>query len=39
MMIDRYRAVAHQFAETDPLEIYKEHEKLPGKLDPSALDI
>ena len=23
MMIDRYRAVAHQFAKTDPLEIYK----------------
>jgi 2-oxoglutarate dehydrogenase complex dehydrogenase (E1) component-like enzyme len=39
MMIDRYRAVAHQFAKTDPLEIYQEHVKLPGKLEPSALDI
>jgi 2-oxoglutarate dehydrogenase complex dehydrogenase (E1) component-like enzyme len=38
MMIDSYRAIGHQFADTDPLKI-NQHEKLPAKLDKSILNI
>ncbi len=38
MMIDRYRAVGHQFAKTDPLDI-NYHEKMPGKLNISSLRV
>ena len=38
MMIDRFRAVAHQFAKTDPLKL-GHRERLPGKIDISCLDI
>lgn len=38
MMIDRYRAVGHQFAKTDPLDMGWHH-KLPGALDIASLNI
>jgi 2-oxoglutarate dehydrogenase complex dehydrogenase (E1) component-like enzyme len=38
MMIDRYRAVGHQFAKTDPLNM-SWHDKFPGALDSSSLNI
>lgn len=37
-MIDRYRAVGHQFAKTDPLEM-NWHDKMPGKLEASKLNV
>lgn len=37
-MIDRYRAVGHQFAKTDPLEM-NWRERYPGALDISSLNI
>jgi 2-oxoglutarate dehydrogenase complex dehydrogenase (E1) component-like enzyme len=38
MMIDRYRASAHQFADTDPLKL-DWHEKMHGKLDKSIFNL
>jgi 2-oxoglutarate dehydrogenase complex dehydrogenase (E1) component-like enzyme len=38
MMIDRYRAVGHQFAKLDPLDMHNER-KLHGRLDPSILNL
>lgn len=38
MMIDRYRAIAHQFAKTDPLEL-DDREKYPGRIEEECLNI
>jgi 2-oxoglutarate dehydrogenase complex dehydrogenase (E1) component-like enzyme len=38
MMIDRYRAVGHQFAKTDPLGM-NWHYKMPGSLDIKKLNV